>query len=1624
MNNAASAVAMAAIDEDKDLIIHLLDVQSFDQRIEREDEETKEVVYESANEDDDDDEIISRKKRFGNSNSGSGGFFQTKREFIINLFGNTPEGRPVRVSVSGFRPSFFIALPEKDIQRGINVIKEYLRSEKIPVTELGFTKVFKKKFYGFTAGRLFPFLCIDMPSLAIFRNIKNLFLNDKLEACTRVPLGAPFKSSPEIYEANIDPMLRFFHFQNISPSGWICIKDGICDVYEEVEDGEGDEEVEDNGGESRENGDGSESVSKRLTPWVVDAHYEDILPVAKAPKPVASFMTASWDIECYSITGDFPVAKRTWSKVARKILEQTSGYSDDAVVDAISIVLDHVRTAKIPHTLKSRVGGGDVEKAINSDKNIEKIRGVLRERGEFSENKLAKVLDDALKNLMRLDGDPVIQIGTVLTRGHVGGAGTEIRERHIFVFPDCSPIDGAIVHVYPDERTMITEWYKWIVAVNPDILVGYNIFGFDERYLWERSEDLGVIGPNSPVHGLHRLCSTGSEVKLEEKFLSSSALGDNYMYVWSSVGRLQVDLYHYIRRSASLPSYKLDDVTKNYMSGKMKSWRKVEVEGGEGEIVLEFGGSVKDIRIGRAIVLLDETGEELCDKIVIRNVENGGATIRIPASVLEDVDMTDIAKWVIVKDDVSPQDIFRLHRGNADDRAIVGAYCIQDCDLVLDLYKKLETYNNAMSMANVCSVPVSYIFMRGQGIKIESLMFKGCRERGILIPVLPNPNNNAVADSYEGAIVLDPVPGFYSQSPIGVADFASLYPSTIISENISHDSLVWVKDFDESGKLICHSWGDVAGAYDQGFEGNSGQKVEYGYTDIEFDLWRADPEDMRKNPKKKVVGRRICRYAQPLDGTKSTVPEIIKQLLSARAAKRVELKKESSAERKALLDAEQNAYKVTANSLYGQLGSGTFKIRLQHLAASTTAYGRKQIMAAKAIIESFYGPEAQDPRCRASCEAKIMYGDSVTGDTPLFLRVPFFKDPVVMKMVELEKMVLGSWKPWHETKEEITVRNNIEVWTEAGWTRLERVIRHRLAPTKKMYRIITRSGMVECTEDHSLVAADGKEIRPSDIEGCVGDGVGCVELLHNSDYCKEYDIRSSDMKIVPKITYEYDMSIANYKKKATDKYIEIVNNGYYGEFGCRQIGDKKFLTLTVCSEPVCNANTIVHMEEIWTKNECQPDVYVYDLQTANHHFSVGPGALVVHNTDSLFVEFNPRNPETGERLQGRDARQAVIDLTAEAGHFVTNILKPPHDFEFDKVFDPMLMFSKKRYAGKMFEENADDFVYKYMGIALKRRDNAQIVKTIFGGAMKKLLNERDVVGATELVKNLCMDLVNGKASLGQLTITKSLRADYADPSRIAHKALADRMTLRDPGNAPAAGDRIPYIYIQPPPGQQAAKLQGERIEHPAYIREKGLLPDYSFYISNQITNPVSQMFGLLLEQMPGFDKNRLLNCPADSEKRLDWCEKEAANILFSECLQRCAEHAKVEFVRKFFGGGGSVMSASSSSTNIVKKESASFSSSSNNDSGDRQIVTRSMAKNIGETVVKPAMKQMSMSSFLMDKTLISSINKVERKNKKTDAVKTVAASPKMEENVLHENSEEAVVDLSEGKKTRKKASKK
>jgi DNA polymerase elongation subunit (family B) len=252
----------------------------------------------------------------------------------------------------------------------------------------------------------------------------------------------------------------------------------------------------------------------------------------------------------------------------------------------------------------------------------------------------------------------------------------------------------------------------------------------------------------------------------------------------------------------------------------------------------------------------------------------------------------------------------------------------------------------------------------------------------------------------------------------------------------------------------------------------------------------------------------------------------------------------------------------------------------------------------------------------------------------------------------------------------------------------------------------------------------------------------------------------------------------------------------------------------------------------------------------------GPASVIYGDTDSLFVSFNVVNPE-GIPLKNREARQAVFDLTEEAGHFITQALKPPHDFEFDKAFDPIMIFSKKRYTGHMYETTPDEYVQKSMGIVMKRRDNAPILKVIYGGALRKLINDEDVPAATNYVRDMVKRLIAGEVSWSQLTITKSLRAEYANPQSIAHKVLADRIAARDPGNAPVAGDRIPYMYVRPLNGIVTSKSQGDKIELPSYAKEKGMQPDYEMYLENQLSIPISQLFSLVVEDMPGFKEDMI-----------------------------------------------------------------------------------------------------------------------------------------------------------------------
>ena len=177
---------------------------------------------------------------------------------------------------------------------------------------------------------------------------------------------------------------------------------------------------------------------------------------------------------------------------------------------------------------------------------------------------------------------------------------------------------------------------------------------------------------------------------------------------------------------------------------------------------------------------------------------------------------------------------------------------------------------------------------------------------------------------------------------------------------------------------------------------------------------------------------------------------------------------------------------------------------------------------------------------------------------------------------------------------------------------------------------------------------------------------------------------------------------------------------------------------------------------------------------------------------------------------------------------------------------PFCLLSKKRYVGMMYEMDPNVGKRKEMGIVLKRRDNAPIVKEIYGGIIDILMKEKDIEKAISFLRSCLRDIVDEKYPMDKLIISKSLRSGYKNPQQISHKVLADRIMQRDPGNKPSSGDRIPYVYIHNP---NKKALQGDRIETPTFIIENKLKIDYSFYITNQIMKPVQQVFALVLAKI-------------------------------------------------------------------------------------------------------------------------------------------------------------------------------
>ena len=1082
-----------------------------------------------------------------------------------------------------------------------------------------------------------------------------------------------------------------------------------------------------------------------------------------------------------------------------------------------------------------------------------------------------------------VEGDKVTFIGsTFLTYG-------EKRPylNHCIVLDTCDTLKDEVanseIQTCKTERELLLAWTDIIQRENPDIIIGYNICGFDFEFMFRRSlensceNEFLKLSRNKGEFCGARDYNTG-KIGIKESSIVIASGQHDLRYI-EMKGRLQIDLYNYFRRDFNLTSYKLDYCAGYFIGDGVK---KLEhLPSGNTKIV---SSNLMGLENGNYIHF--EESSHSTDtykdgaKFKVANVNIAERTFEIEGHEMPD--MTKSVRWGLAKDDVTPQDIFRMTNEGPAERAIIAKYCIQDCNLVHHLMNKIDVMTGYIEMAKICSVPISFLVLRGQSIKLTSFIAKKCREKRTLMPVIERSFGN---ESYEGAICLPPKCNLYLDNPVACLDYSSLYPSSMISENLSHDSKVWTKEFDLAGQLVRETGiKDPSGNYI--FDNMDG----YEYVDVTYDTYKWVP-NQRGRAIKTLNGTKICRFAQPKDGIKAIMPTVLEELLAARKATRKLAEATDDPFMANILDKRQLGYKVTANSLYGQCGAKTSTFYDVDIAASTTATGRKLLTYGKRIVEEVYGDAKVESKKFGfvNTKAEYIYGDSVANYTPIYIR----ENGGQMNIIKIDELaqLYGDKNGWVYSKEEgkegkeyceMIPSMNIETWSDKGWTKLNRIIRHRLAPHKKMIRVLTHTGLVDVTDDHSLVDINGNEISPKDVVK------NKTELLHfEHDTYKHPDnvrINIGAKVVVPTSQY-----------KAALKWDEL--SRFHGhtlslDYNIEDETSNYVIKVAKNANHETNKNLVKKIHEI----SYPGGEYVYDLTTENHHFAAGIGNIIVHNTDSVFFTFNLATSD-GIPIRGKDALEITIEFAKEVGNLATKFLKSPHAWVYEKTLMPFCLLSKKRYIGMLYEDKPEKPKRKSMGIVLKRRDNAPIVKDIYGGVIDILMKEQNVETAIKFLKASLQNLVDEKVPMDKLIISKSLRSGYKNPAQIAHKVLADRMGKRDPGNKPSIGDRIPFVYIQNP---DKKALQGERIEHPDYIQANKIKPNYAFYITNQIMKPIQQVFALVLENIPSYKRqvpglkrsidgwiDKLKDESSDEKIRkkiADIRNKEVKKILFDEYL--------------------------------------------------------------------------------------------------------------------------------------------
>lgn len=230
------------------------------------------------------------------------------------------------------------------------------------------------------------------------------------------------------------------------------------------------------------------------------------------------------------------------------------------------------------------------------------------------------------------------------------------------------------------------------------------------------------------------------------------------------------------------------------------------------------------------------------------------------------------------------------------------------------------------------------------------------------------------------------------------------------------------------------------------------------------------------------------------------------------------------------------------------------------------------------------------------------------------------------------------------------------------------------------------------------------------------------------------------------------------------------------------------------------------------------------------------GARVVYgDTDSLFVQV-----PGATRDEAFDVGERIVAHAAE-------IFPDPITLKLEKVYQPCVLQTKKRYVGYSYESRTQAVpIFDAKGIETIRRDSCPLVQKALERSIRLLFETKDVSAVKRQIQRLCERLHQDRVPFADYIFRKEVRLGSYKEGHLPPAAIVATKTMeRDPRNTPRHGERVPFVVLYERAGAPLKDCVVSPEDFLAFARLGAARLNTTYYITKQILPALNRIFSLI-----------------------------------------------------------------------------------------------------------------------------------------------------------------------------------